>query len=311
MALITKPNTFTAGATIIAAEHNDNLDTIYSEFNGNIDNANIKSSAAIVDTKLAQITTIGKVSTTALVIASQAQGDILYAASGTTWGRLAAGTDGQCLTTQGAAANPTFAGMTTQGDVEYHSGTDRARLAAGTAGQALTTGGAGANPAFAGMTTQGDIEYHNGTTRTRLAPGTSGQFLKTNGAGANPAWASNGVKELLFFNVLMALSTDRYLGPSAAATTDDGASIILPYAGTLTALYSRTDDANANTIVIVVYKNGSSTLMTATHADGVAGQVSDVTNTISIAAGDRISVRVTNNRAANLNARITIHFTPS
>ena len=264
-----------------------------------------------MDTKLAQITTIGKVSTTALTVASQAQGDILYAASGTTWGRLGAGTDGQCLTTQGAAANPTFAGMTTQGDVEYHSGTDRARLAAGTAGQALTTAGAGANPAFAGMTTQGDIEYHNGTTRTRLAPGTSGYFLKTQGAGANPTWAANGIKQMFFFNVLMALSTDMYLGPSASSATEDGASVIIPYAGTLTALYARTNDANSNSIVIVVYKNGSSTLQTVTFATTETGEKSDAVNTVAIAAGDRISVRVTNNRAANLNARISIHFTPS
>jgi len=66
MALITKPNTFTQGATIVAAEHNSNDDTIYNAFNGNISNANISGSAAIVDTKLAQITTASKVSTTAI-----------------------------------------------------------------------------------------------------------------------------------------------------------------------------------------------------------------------------------------------------
>lgn len=66
MALITKPNTFVNGATIIAAQHNSNFDTIYNEFNGSISNANISASAAIVDTKLAQITTGSKVSTTAI-----------------------------------------------------------------------------------------------------------------------------------------------------------------------------------------------------------------------------------------------------
>lgn len=44
-----------------------------------------------------------------LVIASQAQGDILYASSATTWARLGAGTSGQFLKTQGAAANPVWA----------------------------------------------------------------------------------------------------------------------------------------------------------------------------------------------------------
>lgn len=150
MSTISKPNTFSAGATIIASQHNDNFDTIYNDYNGSISNVNLASNAAIVDTKLASITTSQKVNVSALVISSQAQGDILYASSATVW----------------------------------------ARLGAGTAGQALTTGGAAANPAFAGMTTQGDVEYHNGTTRTRLAAGTSGHFLKTQGAGANPVWAA-------------------------------------------------------------------------------------------------------------------------
>lgn len=66
MATITKPNTFSAGATIVAAEHNDNFDTIYNDYNGNITNANISASAAIADTKLAQITTANKVALSAL-----------------------------------------------------------------------------------------------------------------------------------------------------------------------------------------------------------------------------------------------------
>jgi len=65
-ALISKTYTFSAGSTIVAAEHNTNNDTIYNEFNGNIDNANIKSGAAIADTKLASISTAGKVSGAAL-----------------------------------------------------------------------------------------------------------------------------------------------------------------------------------------------------------------------------------------------------
>lgn len=44
-----------------------------------------------------------------LKIASQAQGDILYASSASVWTRLGAGTNGQFLKTQGAGANPTWA----------------------------------------------------------------------------------------------------------------------------------------------------------------------------------------------------------
>lgn len=66
MGLVTKTYTFTVGATIIASEHNSNFDTLYNCINGNIDNDNIKSSAAIVDSKLSQITTASKVSGAAL-----------------------------------------------------------------------------------------------------------------------------------------------------------------------------------------------------------------------------------------------------
>ena len=66
MAKITKPTTFSSGTTAKSGEVNSNFDTIYNEFNGSIDNANIKANAGIVDTKLAQITTASKVSTSAL-----------------------------------------------------------------------------------------------------------------------------------------------------------------------------------------------------------------------------------------------------
>jgi hypothetical protein len=66
MGIISKAYTFTAGAVIIASEHNTNFDDIYNEFNGNIDNANIKANAGIVDTKLAQIVSVAKVAGTAL-----------------------------------------------------------------------------------------------------------------------------------------------------------------------------------------------------------------------------------------------------
>lgn len=47
------PNLFTAGNNIIATEHNENFNTIYDEFNGLIDNNNIKSGASIANSKLA------------------------------------------------------------------------------------------------------------------------------------------------------------------------------------------------------------------------------------------------------------------
>lgn len=67
MALISIPNTFTVGAVIVASQHNANFSIIYSDYNGNIDNTNITAAAAIVDTKLAQIATAGKVSGAAFI----------------------------------------------------------------------------------------------------------------------------------------------------------------------------------------------------------------------------------------------------
>lgn len=66
MGLVTKSYTFSAGATIIAAEHNSDFDTLYTLVNGNIDNNNVKLNAGIVDSKLAQITTASTVSGAAI-----------------------------------------------------------------------------------------------------------------------------------------------------------------------------------------------------------------------------------------------------
>lgn len=49
---VTKPYTFSAGQTIKASETNANYDTIYNEFNGNIDNNNVKAAAGIAQTKI-------------------------------------------------------------------------------------------------------------------------------------------------------------------------------------------------------------------------------------------------------------------
>ena len=71
-------------------------------------NADIASNAAIVDTKLATISTAGKVNVTALTATSQSTGDIFYF-NGTSWTRLAVGTAGQTLTVNGTATAPEWA----------------------------------------------------------------------------------------------------------------------------------------------------------------------------------------------------------
>jgi hypothetical protein len=52
MATITRPYSYVANTTIEPAQVNDDFNTIYSEFNGSISNANIDASAAIAATKI-------------------------------------------------------------------------------------------------------------------------------------------------------------------------------------------------------------------------------------------------------------------
>ncbi len=143
-------------------------------------------------------------------LSSPAQGEILYR-DGTDWKNLAAGTSGQFLQTQGAAANPvwgdasaTLAGMTdttiaapASGHIAIYDGTDSWDNKAVSGDIAIDNLGAttiqtdavdGTDISLASEA-QGDVMYFDSTDWVRLAAGTSGQFLQTQGAAANPVWA--------------------------------------------------------------------------------------------------------------------------
>jgi hypothetical protein len=109
MAIISRSTTWSDGQTLTASALNGEFNVIQNDYNGNITNANIAASAGITDSKLATISTAGKVNISAFTVASQSQGDIIYASSATGWVRLAAGTSGQFLQTQGGSANPIWA----------------------------------------------------------------------------------------------------------------------------------------------------------------------------------------------------------
>lgn len=138
------------------------------------------------------------------------QGQVLYR-NATTWVTLAPGTNGQVLTTAGAAANPTWTTVTGTGTVTSiatNNGvtggtittTGTIGLATITAGTVLAnvTGGSAIPIAntpsdildLIGSTT-GDILYRtSGSGWSVLAPGTNGQVL-TQGA-STPAWGNVG-----------------------------------------------------------------------------------------------------------------------
>jgi hypothetical protein len=110
MGIVSLPSFGTDPATVNAANLDGKVDPLATEFNGNIENANIKAGAAIAyaklnltggilnadvnasadiaDSKLATITTAGKVNSSALVTTDQAAGDVIYN-DGTNWVRLA------------------------------------------------------------------------------------------------------------------------------------------------------------------------------------------------------------------------------
>lgn len=204
MALITIPNTFSAGAVIVASQHNSNFSTISTDYNGNIDNTNIapaasiaysklnlsssivnadiNASAAIVASKLVLTSpgAIGSVAPntgafTTLKVGTTNQGDVLYD-NGTSLIRLPPGTSGQFLKTQGAAANPIWATVPSLSNLVFHyqASIDSATGATGT--------GEGTNASLtANITTT--FRFIQGTENTSGATLLSGKYIKL--AGTN------------------------------------------------------------------------------------------------------------------------------
>lgn len=117
-------------------------------------------------------------------VLGNAQGDIIFrGASG--WVVLTPGTNGQVLTTGGAAANPSWTTASTLPSIA-----DGDLLA--------NTSGSSASPVATTLThlidyvfgsTQGSILYRDASAWKILGPGTAGFVLLTNGAGANPSWS--------------------------------------------------------------------------------------------------------------------------
>lgn len=121
-----------------------------------IDNEHLADNA-VADAEIAAHTTTKiTVPATLFTVASQAQGDIIFH-NGTNWVRLAAGTSGQFLKTQGAAANPVWAaaGMSIEADGSQFNGiNDSAEQTAATI--TVGAGRMGANGAIR-ITVQGQF----------------------------------------------------------------------------------------------------------------------------------------------------------
>ena len=188
-----------------------------------------------------------------IAMGSDAQGDVLFY-GGTDYERLAAGTSGQFLKTQGAGADPIWGTVSTDptmgGDI---SGTaSNAQIVANAVGASELANNAVDTAAIVdnavtgakiAMTSdaQGDVLFYGGTDYERLAAGTSGYFLKTLGSGADPAWAevpagapTGGGTEKVFYENENSVDTDytlttNYNAVSAGpVTVASGVTVTIP-----------------------------------------------------------------------------------
>jgi hypothetical protein len=124
-----------------ANDLNADWDNFHSE---KITASNI-ANGAVGNNQLGTITGSGKINFSALTVAGQVQGDVIYH-NGTNWARLGAGTAGQALITGGAGANPAWgtngfgawdAGAPWIKDTDYTASTDGLVVAMGDAADAL------------------------------------------------------------------------------------------------------------------------------------------------------------------------------
>lgn len=103
--------------------------------------------------------------------------------------------------------------------------------------------------------------------------------------------------------------TARWLTPDQNIDTTTSYAISaapMPTAGTLDRLYM-SNAANANTLTVTLYKNGSATALTCAGSTSC----SDVSNSVSFSAGDTLSVRMVNSSSTAQSPNYTMRWTPT
>ena len=114
-------------------------------------------------------------------------------------------------------------------------------------------------------------------------------------------WQSVAPKTLWFgygrgYSAPFLFGTTNYVddgGWDSIDTTETEVGNIVPFDGTLKTLYIdvEANTLNADNAVFTIMKNGVATTLTQTVAFGVTSITSDATHTVSVSAGDRISLR--------------------
>jgi hypothetical protein len=149
-------------------------------------------------------------------------------------------------------------------------------------------------------------------TQEKLVSGTNIKTVNSTsllGSGNVAVAAQDSISLINNVAVTIGASTTSYISFCAFTTNSAETSrqIIVPISGTIRSLYvltSSTQSAN-NSQVCTVRKNGANTSVTTTiAANAAAGTFSDTTNTVSVAAGDKLSLQVQNNAASGTAAQI-------
>lgn len=129
------------------------------------------------------------------------------------------------------------------------------------------------------------------------------------GSGNVAVAAQDSISLINNTSISLGTSTTSFVSFCAFTTnsTEANRQVIIPVAGTVKNLYvlTSTTQSAGGSQVCTVRKNGANTTIVATiAANAVAGTFSDTTNSVSVAAGDKLSLQVQNNAATGTAATI-------
>ena len=146
----------------------------------------------------------------------------------------------------------------------------------------------------------------------KITSPSNGQLLKYNSstglwenATVTQAPAKSFMNNLIALSVTSSTTTYTTMGSNSFNTTELNRVMVIPEACTFSRLYVRiiTNQVAGltSTLVFTIRKNSADTAITCTIAGGSAGGTiaSDITNSVSFAAGDLMSVKIRNNAIAN------------
>ena len=210
---------------------------------------------------------------------SYTTGDLLYATSGTTLGKLPGVAIGNALISGGVAGAPSWGKI---GLTSHVSGI-------------LPIANGGTNSTA--TPTSGGVAYGNGSSYQFTAAGTSGQVLISSGSGA-PAWANASMMLAGNTNKKEVSNTTKYF-PVIGCRDDEGTDIpgvtrnVVSRSGTIRNLYVSILDAlvSGKTGNITILKNGVATSLVATCSVG-ANSANNTSNSFTVVAGDEIGIQI-------------------